>query len=156
MFRDPVARYRSAIARLQRLADDRGDRVLLAQMNDAIWRGYYFEQLRHVFDLFSREQVLVLQFERCAADPVAEMERTLRFLGLEVPDEPPERLMLHKQAGRKTAELAPVVADELAERYREDSKRLAELCPEIDLSLWPSVSGPSRRTPGAVPQVAAR
>jgi len=58
MFRDPVARYRSAIARLQRLADDRGDRVLLAQMNDAIWRGYYFEQLRHVFDLFSREQVL--------------------------------------------------------------------------------------------------
>ena len=121
MFRDPVARYRSAIARLQRLADERGDRVLLAQMNDAIWRGYYFEQLRHVFDLFSREQVLVLQFERCAADPVAEMERTLRFLGLEVPDEPPERLMLHKQAGRKTAELAPVVADELAERYREDS-----------------------------------
>ena len=40
MFRDPVARYRSAIARLQRMADDRGDRVLLAQMNDAIWRGY--------------------------------------------------------------------------------------------------------------------
>jgi hypothetical protein len=49
-----------------------------------------------------------------------------------------------------------VVADELAERYREDSKRLAELCPEIDLSLWPSVSGPSRRAAGAVPQVAAR
>jgi hypothetical protein len=123
-------------------------------MNDAIWRGFYFEQLRHVFDLFPREQILVLQFEQCAADPVSEMDRTIRFLGIEPPEEAPERLMLHKQAGRETEELAPIVSDELAERYREDSQRLAELCPEIDLSLWPSVSGPSRRE-GIVPQVAA-
>ncbi len=39
---------------------------------------------------------------------------------------------------------------ELAERYREDSARLAELCPEIDLSLWTSVTGQgrARRNPG--------
>jgi|1186.fasta_scaffold180102_1 hypothetical protein len=156
MFRDPVARYRSAIARLHRLAEERGGRILLTQVNDAIWRGFYGEQLRHVFELFPREQVLVLQFERCAADPVPEMERTLRFLGVDPPDEPPERLTLHKQAGREKADLAPMVAEELAERYREDSKRLAELCPEIDLSLWPSVSSPSRRRTAAEPQVAAR
>ena len=80
MLRDPVARYRSAIARLQRLAEDRGDRVLLAQMNDAIWRGFYFEQLRHVFDLFAREQVLVLQFERCV-----QPTRSRRWSGPAVP-----------------------------------------------------------------------
>jgi hypothetical protein len=156
MFRDPVARYRSAIARLKRMADERGDRVLLAQMNDAIWRGFYYDQLRHVFDLFAREQVLVLQFERCSSDPVPEMERTCRFLGVDPPDEPPERLTLHKQAGRKTDPLAPLVADELAERYRDDSMHLAEMCPEIDLSLWPSVSSPSRRSAGVAPSVAAR
>jgi hypothetical protein len=96
-----------------------------------------------------------MQFERCAADPVDEMERTCRFLGVQAPDEPPERLLLHKQAGRKTPELADPVAEELAERYREDSHRLAELCPEIDLSLWPSVSSPSRRGRGTAAPVGA-
>jgi hypothetical protein len=108
-----------------------------------------------VLDLFPREQVLVLQFERCADDPVNEMERTCRFLGVEAPDEPPERLLLHKQAGRKTPALADPVAAELAERYREDSHRLAELCPEIDLSLWPSVTSPSRRGRSSVASVGA-
>jgi hypothetical protein len=149
LLRDPVARYRSAIARLERKAIERGTRVLLPQVNDAAWRGFYFEQLRRVFELFPREQVLVLQFERCVADPVAEMERTCRFLGMDPPDEFPGRLMEHKQADRQTPGLSPVVSSELAERYREDSTRLSELCPEIDLSLWPSASSPQRRAPSA-------
>ena len=91
----------------------------------------------------------MLQFERCVQDPVAEMERTWRFLGLEPPTKVPGRLMQHKQAGRTTPELAPAVSEELAERYREDARRLAELCPEIDLSLWPSLAGARRRRRGA-------
>src|SRR4051812_26335080 len=153
MLRDPVARYRSAIARLERKAEERGCRVLLPQVNDANWRGFYFEQMRHLLDLFPRDQVLVLQFERCVADPAGEMERTCRFLGVEPPREFPERLTQHKQADRKTRALPPHVSDELAGRYREDSSRLGELCPEIDLSLWPSVDGPPRRAPSAATAV---
>ena len=156
MLRDPVARYQSAIARLQRLADERGDRVLLSQVSDATWRGFYYEHLRHVFDLFPREQVLVLQFERCVADPVGEMRRTCRFLGADPSAEPPDRLMLHKQADRRPAPLAPGVSEALADCYRDDSTRLAELCPEIDLSLWPSVSTPGRRDRGTAPPVGVR
>jgi hypothetical protein len=150
MLRDPVARYRSAIARLHRMAEERGDRVLLASVADATWRGFYYEQLRHVFDLFGAEQILVLQFERCVQDPVGEMERTWRFLGLEPPRKVPGRLMQHKQAGRPTPELAPAVSEELAERYREDAQRLAELCPEIDLSLWASLAGARRASAARV------
>ncbi len=73
------------------------------------------------------------------------MERTCRFLGMDPPEEFPERLMEHKQAGRQTPGLTPEIGGELVERYREDSSRLAELCPEIDLSLWPSASAPGRR-----------
>jgi Sulfotransferase family len=151
MLRDPVSRYRSAIARLERKAEERGQRVLLPQVNDAIWRGFYYEQLRHVLDLFPREQVLVLQYERCVSDPKTEMERTCRFLGMDPPEEFPERLMEHKQAGRQTPGLPAGVSEELAERYRDDSERLAELCPEIDLSLWPSASAPGRRAGAAAP-----
>ncbi len=153
LLRDPVARYRSAIARLERKASERGTRVLLPQVNDAAWRGFYFEQLRHVFDFFPREQVLVLQFERCTMEPVEEMERTCRFLGVDPPDEFPGRLHEHKQAGRRTPGLPDAVSRELGERYRDDSTRLAELCPEIDLSLWPSVGAPGRRAPGAASPV---
>ena len=130
----------------------------LPSLGDATWRGFYYQQLRHVFDFFPREQVLVLQFERCAADPVGgDGAHAGGSSGLELPDEPPERLLL-APAGRPRdgRSSSPSCSAELAERYREDSKRLAELCPEIDLSLWPSVSGPSRRAAGAVPQVAAR
>ena len=76
------------------------------------------------------------------------MERTWRFVGVEPMPEPPERLLKHRQAGRGTPQLEPSLSGELAERYREDSARLAELCPEIDLSLWPSVAGEGR-TPSA-------
>jgi Sulfotransferase family len=155
MFRDPVARYRSAVARLHRLAAQRGDRVLLASVSDATWRGFYHQQLSHVVEFFPREQVLVLQFERCVQDPVGEMERTWRFVGLEPPEKVPGRLLKHKQAGRSTAELAPQISSELAERYGEDAARLAELCPEIDLSLWQSLAEQRRgrataATPAAV------
>ena len=144
MLRDPVARYRSAAARLQRMAEERGERVRLPSIGDATWRGFYFQQLRHVFELFAREQVLVLQFERCVRDPVGEMHRTWRFLGVDPPRKTPDRLLKHRQAGQGTPELKPHVSEELAERYREDSARLAELCPEIDLTLWKSVAGKGR------------
>jgi Sulfotransferase family len=149
MLRDPVARYRSAVARLERMAEERGDRVRLPSLGDATWRGFYFQQLRHVFEFFPREQVLVLQFERCVQDPSGEMERTWRFVGVEPLADPPERLLKHRQAGRGTPQLAPWLSEELAECYREDSARLAELCPEIDLSLWTSVAGRGRAGRGA-------
>jgi hypothetical protein len=154
MLRDPVARYRSAVARLQRMAEEQGDRVRLPSIGDAVWRGFYFQQLRHVFEHFPRDQVLVLQFERCVQDPMGEMERTWRFVGVDPLRDPPERLLKHRQAGRGTPELEPALSAELAGRYCEDSERLAELCPEIDLSLWTGIAGASR-VPGPAPVDAA-
>ncbi|HMC06947.1 MAG TPA: sulfotransferase [Solirubrobacterales bacterium] len=153
MLRDPVARYRSAIARLHRMAEERGDRVLLASVSDATWRGFYHEHLRHLFEYFPREQVIVLQFERCVRDPVSEMERTWRFIGLEPPKKVPGRLMKHKQAGRKTDPLPGAISEELAAAYGDDSARLAELCPEIDLSLWTSLAGEGRARAAATAAV---
>jgi hypothetical protein len=98
-----------------------------------------------VFELYPREQVLVLQFERCVQDPVGEMERTWRFVGVDPPSDPPERLLKHRQAGQGTPELPVELRDDLADRYRDDSARLAELCPEIDLSLWTNVAGEGSR-----------
>jgi hypothetical protein len=143
MLRDPVDRYRSAIAREKALAEDEDRRmdlaVGLAIVSDAVWRGYYGEQLRHVFEVFPRDQVLVLQYERCRRDPVDQLEATCRFLGIEVPDEPSELLLRQpRRGGHERPELPDRVRDDLVTRYRDDVAALVELCPEIDLSLWPN------------------
>jgi hypothetical protein len=131
------------------MAEERGERVRLPSIGDATWRGFYFQQLRHVFGLFPRDQILVLQFERCVQDPVGEMARTWRFLDVDPPAKAPDRLLKHRQVGRGTPALSPDLSEALAHRYREDSARLAELCPEIDLSLWTSLGGRGRASSDA-------
>jgi hypothetical protein len=139
MLRDPVARYRSAVAREGALAEQEGTDVALTTVTDALWRGFYGEQLRRVLELYPREQVLVLQYERCRADPAGQLEATCRFLGIGTPGEPHERLLRTPgRGGHARPELSDRVREELVALWREDVARLAELCPEIDLSLWPS------------------
>jgi hypothetical protein len=147
MLRDPLDRYRSAIARESALAaDEQADgRVPLAVVSDAVWRGFYGEQVGRLLELFPRERVLVLQYERCRAEPEAELARTCEFLGIETPAEPSERLRRERGEGRgehrhDVPDLPGPIRDELVERWREDVSLLTRLCPEIDLDLWPAFS----------------
>jgi hypothetical protein len=139
LLRDPVARYASGYARELRLARQRGVSQLPEDViEDQVARGLYCRQVQRVLDAFPRESVLILQYERCRASYGEELDRTYRFLGLEPgfrpegPSNPPVRRpprgFLHTARGRV-----------LAEAYADDVARLAEIAPEIDISLWPSV-----------------
>jgi hypothetical protein len=75
MLRDPIERLRSGIQRERMLADEAGRPFELAHLSEAVYRGLYYDQVRGVLDLYPRESVLVLQFERCRADPLGEMRR---------------------------------------------------------------------------------
>ena len=107
---------------------------------EAIERGRYATQLRRVLQHFPRRQVLVLQMEGCIKEPERELARTYRFVGLD-PDFVPEEL--HQPRGRARGEpldLGGEVYDAALEIYGEEMKLLAEDWPDLDLSLWPSVS----------------
>jgi hypothetical protein len=54
-------------------------------------RGYYGEQLERVFDLFPREQVLVLRAEDLRAEPAMALTSVRRFLDLPDAPAPPRR-----------------------------------------------------------------
>ena len=145
MVRDPLDRYRSAIARETRLAqkEQSDERVPLAIVSDAAWRGFYGEQVARLLEIYPSEQVLVLQYERCRADPAAWLGRTCEFLGIETPAEPSEELLRERQRGtgkhaHDVPDLPDAVRAELVERWRRDVARLAGLCPDLDLSLWPA------------------
>jgi hypothetical protein len=135
VLRDPVARFRADMAEPR----DRpgGSPTPRAAANAAFSRGLYADQLLRLWRAFPREQVLVLQLERCVSDPRRELERTFTFLGL-----PP-----HATSGidPDSGVIADAAADpapsdwsteQLARHYETENARLAELLPDLELALW--------------------
>ncbi len=142
LLRDPVERYRSSMAHTEELSRSPLDR--LGAMG-AFQRGLYSQQLRRVFRALPHDQVLILQYERCRADPAAELARTFDFLGLR-PFSPPASAFerpVNPTTGHKL-ELSAALRATLAAAYAPDLAELAALAPEIDLALWPTVRAAPR------------
>lgn len=147
MFRDPIERFRSGVPhRLGRAQAAGAQPRIEAITADAIERGRYAAQLRRVLASHDRERILILQYERCVAEPAEQYRRTLTFLGVD-PDHEHDGLRQRRgttQASRKKplwddllAGLHAVMEPEVAE--------LAELAPEIDVSLWQNFAHLARR-----------
>jgi hypothetical protein len=145
LLRDPVERYISGLSHQERgglvsevEAEGRlfGDRLRV--VTDAIARGLYATQLVWLREAFPAERLLILQYERCAADTAGQLGRTFEFLGLAPHELPPEELA----RPRNMAKLEKVqVPDEhialLCRYYRPEVVRLRDVMPDLDLSRWP-------------------
>ncbi len=136
LLRDPVERFRSG----RTLAENRFTvgATARAAANAAFNRGIYADQLARLWRAFPREQVLVLQYERCVADPAGELRRTYGFLGLE-PELPPGLDVggrVNESRGPKVT-LSAWQEQQLIRRYAPENERLAAMLPdELDLALW--------------------
>ena len=120
--RNPIVRYRSGFTRYR-------------DASEALFRGIYTPQLLKLFSHYPPEQVLVLQYEKCVLAPIAEIQKTYRFLGIDdgyVPD-----IQRRVNASKEKIELGKDEKQKLARIYRRDAKRLYKLVPDLDLSLWP-------------------
>ena len=86
---------------------------------------------------FPREQVLVLQYERCVAEPLPQLARTFDFLGLgaDIPPGLDPGRRVNESRGPKV-ELSAWQTEVLVRRYAPENERLAALLPDLDLSLW--------------------
>ena len=136
MLRDPIERFRSGLP--HRLSATTHP-VTEPAVADAFERGRYASQLRRVLTYHDRERILILQYEKCRADPAGEYRRTLSFLGVD-PDHRPSafaELRGSTQAGSRQPLWDHLVAGLLA-TYEPEVAALTELAPEIDLSLWPN------------------
>ena len=136
LLRDPIDRFRSGLT--HQLATSRvplGHR----DIQGAFQRSLYAPQLRRVLAAFPAEQVWVGQYEACRADAARELARTYAFLGLA-----PHELDAQTFRGevnpttREKFAPGPRLHASLLEGYADDMAQLAELLPELDLSLWPS------------------
>jgi hypothetical protein len=131
--RDPVERLLDGLDRTVDLRPPHPGSYL----SDAVDRGCYASQLTRLLDQFPRDQVTVLQLERCVADPAGALASTYGFLGVDPtyrarPLDPPCTV---PRAGEC---LDAATLDRLRDLYRDEVRALAALLPDLDLTMWPS------------------
>lgn len=151
---DPIERYRKKLA-LELLK--RPPENAAYYMTDTVVRGRYASQLRVLFDLFGPERVLVLQYERCRADPAGEYARTLRFLSLRDDFEPFSRLrtrvgtVVRRFLSRRVrTELWPDLAEALRADLEPEMLELRDMVPDLDFTLWPGFAHLAEPAPAPV------
>ena len=144
MLRDPVERFRSEVSpALRGLAESGLNALTMLAVGSSILHSMYHAPVQRAFEVLGRDRVLVLQYERCLANPLTEMQRTQSFLGLEPVAALPPGLELRERSQQRIfpgakVELPARINGYLTEALEGDARELAALCPEIDPGLWPS------------------
>jgi hypothetical protein len=133
MVRDPIERLVSGLAHGRRLPGSHGGAAVV----EAVDRGFYAASLHPWAASLESGQLLVLQYEQCVADPVAQLARTYRFLGLDDSFRPPDLGRPENPTRRPKATIDADARRRLVDVYRADVAELARLVPELDLGLWP-------------------
>ncbi|HEX2699966.1 MAG TPA: sulfotransferase [Acidimicrobiales bacterium] len=135
LLRDPIERFRSGITHYE-FMHQRIDhpRVVVEEVE----YGRYATALARLARSYPREQVLVLQYERCVRDPKGELERTYRFLGLD-PDVAANALAGARSAGgARKVEVPDGLRAQLHAEYEPEVRRLLAEWPDaVDVNLWP-------------------
>jgi len=138
LLRDPVQRLLSNLALI------RGRQISISHslLHQQYERGLYGQQLHTLFQHFPPEQVLVLQYEQCVQEPVAQMHKTLEFLQLDPADWHPAKPPTDRVNASPVAkpELSPATTDALELAFQADLALAFELVPALDPALWPTAA----------------
>ncbi|HTA13389.1 MAG TPA: sulfotransferase [Solirubrobacteraceae bacterium] len=137
LLRDPVERYISGLQHDSGHAREQGVSLSRLTPLDAFARGLYHAQLIRLLSHFDRSQILVLQYERCVSEPLAELRKTFQFLGLRDVEFVPDLTITPNRQPSKP-QLDAAARDAYVAAYRDDVLALAQAFPEIDLALWPN------------------
>jgi hypothetical protein len=151
LLRDPVERFVSGLDHAARSGRSASGSIIV----EAVERGYYYRALNQWLEHFDPDQLLVLQYERCATDPGRALAATFEFLGLAdvtVPEVSRPRSSGHGYT------LADDARARLVELYAPDVAALCGQRPEIDVGLWANfayladaLSSPGPRDEGSSP-----
>jgi hypothetical protein len=137
LVRDPVERFLSGLQLDTTVAARRGAPLSRYGPLEAFVRGRYHAQLVGLLRHFDRSRVLILQYERCALEPQAQLRRTFAFLGLRDLEFTPE-LDAHPRRQLEKPALDRATRDAYVQAYEDDVVAFARACEEIDLALWPN------------------
>jgi hypothetical protein len=145
LLRDPITRFLSGLSHHR----SRGYQITQALLHQQYERSLYGAQIHTLLAHYPTEQVLVLQYERCAADPIGQVRRTLEFIGVDPADWRGESVIHNRVNQTYTAmpELDPATYEVLVTALRADLSGLFALLPDLDPDLWPASAGRPRDCP---------
>jgi hypothetical protein len=132
--RDPVERFVSGLTHSHLVPGSHLGTVVA----ESVGRGFYASALRHWVPALDAGRVLVLQYERCVADPATELARTYRFLGLDDRFRPEGITRASSPTRTEKVALDPDARRRLVDLYGPDVAELVRLVPDIDLARWPN------------------
>lgn len=104
---------------------------------EVLFYSQYAQGLSNLISCFAKENILVLQYERCVANPVEQYRRTLGFLGLEHTGVDPPFTKRFNETGKPAFGEIEVDRSYLAGVLQGDVLSAARLFPSIDLTFWP-------------------
>jgi len=147
--RNPVDRVLSAqnqqLSKRAKFMNLKGSRAYIYKtfsiFESVIFNSFLYSPFKQLLRNFDRDQLLLLQYERCKMDPAAEIAKTYRFLGIDdayIPKSLKREVNKSVYLIRKPQEYQRGL---LADYYREDVNSFVNLFPGIDLSLWPDFEG---------------
>ena len=131
LVRDPIEQLRAGLDRT--VATSRPH--VGSNLADAVDRGYYAQQLRWLQRWYPKDQLLVLQYERCVADADEVLAQVFAFLGV---DDSYQARSIGPPIEPARDQLAPSTRQRLVEMYAADVADLVECLPDLDLALWPN------------------
>ncbi|HEX6688725.1 MAG TPA: sulfotransferase [Solirubrobacterales bacterium] len=138
LLRDPIERFVSALQHNARLSHEQGMPLNRLAPVEAFRRGFYHAEIEALSPHFDRSRILVLQYERCAREPLEQLRRTFEFIGLADTRFAPSELDANPNPQSSKPQLDEEARDSYARAYRDDVEALARAFPEIDLALWPN------------------
>lgn len=132
LVRDPIERYRSGLTHHL----DRGAPHHEVVASHAIDRGRFGAQLANLVRYVDRQQILVLQYERCRDDPAREYARTCEFLGIDSTFVPDDLDRVRYGTRSEKVAIPDHLIDVLRGVYAADVELLTVLAPDVDVSRW--------------------
>jgi hypothetical protein len=138
--RDPVERFISGLTHSPMVRGSHRGTVVA----ESVDRGFYTAALQRWSAAMESGRLLVLQYERCVADPGAALARTYRFLDLDDGFRPAALTRASSPTRRRKVTLEPDARRRLVDLYAPDVATLAGFVPDLDVELWPNF----RTTPG--------
>ena len=96
----------------------------------------YAQSIKQLLRYFNRDQIILLQYEKCKINPQQEIARTYKFLGIDEQYQPQNIQRLVHKRKYVIPPLKPKERQHLAEYFTDDVRSTVKMFPEIDITLW--------------------
>lgn len=145
LVRNPIDRYlshlnQSSIISKRRFSDNEAMSYLMQTFwayPDSVQQSCLSAQLKKLLSYYDRNQVLLLQHEKCKQDTLGEISRTYSFLNIDDTYQPKEKDKPVNKINYMIENLNSKQRKRLAQYFMDEVDQIVRIYPEIDISLWP-------------------